>query len=259
LRFKRSLEPYRIENRSGIKKNVSELFLQYRKWPIQAATEVRSTLIMAGIQTVRAHGLFSQYSQILSAAQRERILGLAAGIWVPVQFAVEHYTAMDRLAMDAATIDITAAEVAGRTWKHIFAPVLAHATRDDWRPWEALLHSHETTDRSWRGTDIQIIKEGPTEARYDWVGQPCAAIPYFVKSFGVFMKTLINLFSRRAYHRIESEHCSSTTVSLRLSWIEKGAERRSPVSQAFSLRPQDSGTVTAADARRARIAVRSRG
>jgi hypothetical protein len=116
-----------------------------------------------------------------------------------------------------------------------------HATRDGLKPWEALLHAHDTKDRCWRGTDIQIIKEGPTQARYDWVGQPCAGIPYFVTSFGAFMKALLNLFSRRAYQRVASESCSPTTVSIRLSWIEKiekGVERRPAVSQFFSISPQ---------------------
>jgi hypothetical protein len=193
---------------------------------------------MAGIQSLRAQGLFSQYSELLSASQRERLLGLAAGMWVPIEFAVDHYTTLDRMAMDLNMIESLGAEVAARTWKHIFSPVLVHATRDGLKPWEALLHSHETSDRSWRGTDIQIIKEGPTQARYDWVGQPCAAIPYFVKSFGAFMKALMNLFARRAYLRTASEACSPTTVAVRLSWIEKSVERRPLMSQSFSLRPQ---------------------
>ena len=237
---------------------MSELFLQFRKSPIQPATEVRSTLIMAGIQCVRARGLFSRYSDILSATQRERLFGLAAGIWVPVEMAVDHYTTLDRMGMDLETIESMGAEVAARTWKHIFSPVLVHATRDGLRPWEALLHSHETNDRSWRGTDIQIIKEGPTQARYDWVGQPCAAIPYFAKSFGAFMKALMNLFARRAYLRIASESCSATTVAVRLSWIEKSAERQPSVSQSFSIRPRVPGDATAARSEPQPMALRSR-
>jgi hypothetical protein len=229
---------------------VSEVFLKYRKWPVLHATEVRSTLIMSGIQTVRAHGLFSQYAENLSPSQREYVLGLAAGIWVPIELAVEHYTALDRLALDRVTIESFGAEIASRTWKHIFAPVIVHA-RDGLRPWDALAHSHDTNDRSWRGTDIRIVREGPTQARYEWAGQPCAAIPYFMTSFAAFMRALVNLFSRRSYYEFVPDGCSRSTVTVRLSWIEKTFERRPAISQSFSLAPQRPGEdAEAPDARR---------
>jgi hypothetical protein len=139
--------------------------------------------------------------------------------------------------IDRATIEHIGTEVATRTWKHILAPVFAHATRDGLKPWEALLHAHETKDRSWRGTDIRIVKEGPTQARYEWAGQPCAAIPYFVISFGGFMRALVNLFARRAYYDVVSECCSSTTVTIRLSWIEVSDKHRSSAPRSLSPAP----------------------
>jgi hypothetical protein len=237
---------------------VSELVLKYRKWPIEPASEVRSTLIMAGIQTLRAQGLAARYSQILSPSQREHILGLAAGIWVPVELAIEHYTAMDRLAVDRVTTESMGADVAARTWKHILAPTFAHATRDGWRPWEALLDAHAAIDRTWHGTDVQIVKEGPTQARYEWAGQPCAAIPYFVTSFGAFMRALIKLFSRRAYYDVAPEHCSSTTVAIRLSWIELSENRRASMHRSLSSGLQERIEVAAASGARWSTGARGR-
>jgi hypothetical protein len=188
---------------------MNQVFLPFSRSPVEPVTEVRSTLLLAGIQSVRAQGLYPQYSDVLSPEVRERIVGLAGGIWVPVELAVAHYTALD-----------LGAEVAERAWKHILAPVLARAKRIGPKPWEAFSHTHETVKLNWRGGDVQITKEGETQALYEWVGQPCANVPYFVISFCSFMRALTNLFSSRAYSTVVPERSSPTTIALRLSWAE---------------------------------------
>jgi hypothetical protein len=199
---------------------MSQVFLPYSRSPVEPVTDVRSTLLLAGIQSVRAKGLYPEYSDVLSPEVRESIVGLAGGIWVPVELAVAHYSAMDRLAIDRLTIEALGADVAQRTWKHILAPVFARAKRIGPKPWEAFSHAQETVKLNWRGGDIQIIKETETQALYEWAGQPCANVPYFVTSFGSFMRALTNLFSSRAYCSVVPERSSPTTIAIRLSWEE---------------------------------------
>ena len=201
------------------------MFLPFRNSPVVPVRDVRSTLIMAGIQSLREHGLFQRYSEALSTDVRERVAGLAAGIWVPVEIAVAHYSAMDRLGIEQHTIEALGAEVAARSWKHILSPVFARARRIGPKPWEAFGYTHETINLNWRGGDVQIVKEGPTQALYEWAGQPCAAIPYFVTSFGSFMRALTKLFASRATHRVVHERCSPTSIVLRLSWAEGAVEQ----------------------------------
>ena len=156
---------------------------------------------------------------------REQIMGLAAGMWVPVELAVAHYTAIDGLKLDPSEIELIGADVANRTWKHILSPVAARAKRIGPKPREALTHTHESIDLNWRGGDARIFRERPNQALYEWVGQPCASIPYFVTSFGAFMGALMRLYSERASHQIVPDGCTPTTISLRLSWIGGYAER----------------------------------
>jgi hypothetical protein len=203
---------------------MSELFLPFRNSPIRPVEEVRSTLILSGIQEIRARGHFSRYVDVLSPEMRERIFGLAAGMWVPVELAVAHYTAIDGLRLATSEIESIGADVANRTWKHILSPVAARAKRIGPKPWEALTHTHESIDLNWRGGDARIFRESPNQALYEWVGQPCAGIPYFVTSFGAFMGALIGLYSQRASHHIVPEGCTPTTISLRLSWIGADTE-----------------------------------
>jgi hypothetical protein len=202
-----------------------EVFLPFKNSPIRPIEEVRSTLIMAGLQTLRAHGLFARYSEVLSPDSRERILGLAAGVWVPVDVAVAHYGAVDRLALDPRIIESIGAEVAERSGKHILSKVFSRAKRIGSKPWESLAFTHQTIEFNWRGGDVRIFKEGPRMALYEWAGQPCARIPYFVTSFGAFMRALMTLFSFQSYHRIVPERCSRTTIAVRLSWTNNATER----------------------------------
>jgi hypothetical protein len=204
---------------------MSELFLPFRHSPPRPVVEVRSTLIMAGLQTARVHGLYPRYLEALHTEWHERIVGLTAGGWAPVDMAIEHYKAMNKLEVNPLIIEAIGAEVANRTWKHILAPVMARAKRIGPNVWEALTYTHETADLNWRGGDVRIFKESPTQALYEWVGQPCASVPYFVTSFGAFMRSLINLFSGRAYRRIVPERCSATTIAIRLSWTEAAEQR----------------------------------
>jgi hypothetical protein len=209
--------------------NMSEVFLDFTSSPVEPAREVRSTLIMVGIQAAREHALLRRYLELLSSEMRDRIVGLAAGSWVPVEIAVAHYSAMNRLAIDRRTIEAIGASVAEKTWKHVLAPVLARSKRIGPKPWESLAHAHETMKLSWRGSDVRIVKLAPTQALYEWAGQPCAAIPYFVTSFGSLMRALIGLFASGASYRVAPEQSSPTTVALHLSWREDEA-KRSPIA-----------------------------
>ncbi len=79
--------------------------------------------------------------------------------------------------------------------------------------------AHQVNDVNWRGSDVTIFKEGPREAVYEWAGQPMATIPYFVRSWGGFLRALSTLFCTKARYRIENARCTPTTISVRISWV----------------------------------------
>ena len=85
-------------------------------------------------------------------------------------------------------------------------------------PWTLLTHVHKFRELSWRGSDIAVTKLGPKEARFEWVGQPLAAVPYFVTSFGGYLRALCGLFSVKAYTRLEREGQHRHRITYRISW-----------------------------------------
>jgi hypothetical protein len=145
-------------------------------------------------------------------------MSLLAGIWVPVALAVEHYQTMDRLELPKSTIEAIGAEVAERGFKTVLAaPPLPQEGAPT--PWDVLRSAHRNLDTNRRGSDIMVTKEGPERATLVWAGQPCASVPYFVMSWGAFLRARVNLYCERAHHRIVRERCSSLDVVIELSWI----------------------------------------
>jgi len=198
---------------------VSELFLPFRSPAPKPTTHVRSTILVSGIQTLRDHGVYQRYLDVISPELRESIVSLIAGAWVPIDLAVEHYRAADGLGLDPLAIEAIGREVADRTYKSVLAPIFEQSKQEGTTPWSLFGLAHRNNDINWKGGDIRIFKEGTKEAIYEWVGQPCAAVPYFVKSFGAVMRALVNLFCARAYCRVLTERCSPTAVCLRLTWV----------------------------------------
>ena len=201
---------------------VGEIFLPFRTATPKPMTEARSTLIVSGIQTLRASadGLYERYVELLSPKLRQDIMSLVAGLWIPGELALEHYRTMDRLQLSKSTIEAIGAEVAERGAKTVLlregAP--GKATR---RPGTCSAMSHRNLDINWRGSDMMISKEGPQEALFLWAGQPCASVPYFVTSWGSFLRAVVT--SGVARRRLTA----SCTISARRrpsSFISRGFE-----------------------------------
>jgi hypothetical protein len=182
-------------------------------------TQVRSTMVVSAIQTLRGRSLYERYVSGLSDASRDRIVSLVAGGWVSVGVAVDHYRAVDGLGLQTETIEAIGAEVADRMNRSVLSLAVKLSRQAGATPWSALSMAHRINDINWRGGDIGIWKLGPKEALYEWTGQPCADVPYFVTSFGGFLRALGTLFSSKVYTHVARRRCSPTAVAYRLSWI----------------------------------------
>jgi hypothetical protein len=210
-----------IETRADLDDNaVMEVHLPFRHPPGSApSTEVRSTMLVSGIQALRSRGLYDRYLAALPPHLRQQFMTLIPGVWLPIESAVEHYRAADKLALEARVIEGIGAEVAERINKGPLSVAVQVSKRVGVTPWTALALVHRINDLNWRGGDVAVYKVGPKEAIYEWTGQPCAGVPYFATSLGGYLRTLTSLFSDKAHARTLQERCTATTVSCKLSWV----------------------------------------
>jgi hypothetical protein len=198
---------------------VKEIFLPFRSPTPPLAQQVRSTVILNGMQTLRAHGVYSRYVDLIAPDSREALMALVAGEWISIDLAAAHYRAAERLGLDTALVESFGAEVADRLYKTVLSSIPALSKKEGVTPWSAYALAHQNTDVNWRGSDAMVVREGPRQALYEWAGQPLAAIPYFVRSFGGFMRALCSLFCAKATYRLVDERCNATTISVRLTWV----------------------------------------
>lgn len=183
------------------------------------ATAVRSTLLVSSMQTLRSHGLFDAYVSRIDVVHRDTLLSLIAGTWVPIALGDAHYTAAGKLGLDDKTIDSYGAEVAERSNRTVFSLVVKISRQTGVTPWTAFQRAHRLREMTWQGSDLAIYRLGPKEARFDWVGIPYASHPYYVASFGGFLRGLTQLFSPTVYTRLVAKGSSATSISYRISWV----------------------------------------
>jgi hypothetical protein len=173
---------------------------------------------VSAIQAVRAHGIFDRYMTELAPQAREDLLSLVAGVWIPLELAVTHYGALDRLNLDRAVIEAIGGDVANRVNKSFLSTIVRASRGAGVTPWTLLKQSQRFRELSWRGSDVAVFNLGPKEARFEWVGQPLAGVPYFVTSFGGYLRALCGLFCTKAYARLERGFPRGESIQYRVSW-----------------------------------------
>jgi hypothetical protein len=186
---------------------------------VPLATHVRSTVLLASQKGLRERGLFDAYLREVPAAQRDTLLSVTAGHWLPVELAITHYEACDRLALDRKVIESIGAE-SGRVINETVISVVVKLSREAGvSPWAALPHGGKMTARTWQGSSVAVFRMGPKEARVEWIAQPAAVIPYFRIAYGAFVLGVVSLFARTTFVRELPQLCTATTLGYRVSWV----------------------------------------
>jgi hypothetical protein len=198
-----------------------ELFLPHA-YPIDRiplATQVRGTVILSSMRSLRSRGLVDRYMAELDPAEHETVAALTGVTWLPIRFAMAHYGALDRLDLAPEIIRHIGAE-SGRFVNQTVLRVVARLTREAGAtPWTALAQSNTLNSRTWIGSSMAVYKLGPKDARLDWVGLPVARFEYYREAFGAFAAGILGLFARTVHvHRIP-ERTNDTELSYRFSWV----------------------------------------
>jgi hypothetical protein len=169
------------------------------------------------VQSLRARGLFDTYLTHLSPEQQIDVHSLTAGLWLPVDRAVTHYDACDRLALTREDrIDI-GADVAQRIQQSLLSVIARLARESGVTPWLVLVNAEKLRRHTWQGGGIRVTKTGPKDARVEWTAQPCARFAHFRYGFAGILKALCDLYARRTFV-FEDPKSEGDTVAMRVNW-----------------------------------------
>jgi hypothetical protein len=185
---------------------------------LEPATKVKSTLIMSSLKTLREAGLFDEYVRQLAPEVKDTILELAAPSWQPIDLALAHYGACDRLGLTPAQVTEMAQRVSMQAQGTFLGIAIAIARGIGVTPWTVLGRARPIWERAWVGGGMAGFRLGPQEMRIEVAGWPCARIPYCRHALRGILLGVVSLLSKEAYARELTELQTKQDVAYRLVW-----------------------------------------
>jgi hypothetical protein len=187
--------------------------------PIKPLRHVRSTLLLGGMASLTAAGLLEAYTSVAPAEVRAAIQSSVAGMWIPVQTAVAHYLACDRLGLSSDSVAKIGRGTFERTKGLLLGTAIGLARGVGVTPWTLIPHLQRFWLRGNDGGGVRAVKLGPKEVRVDVVACPLFKSRYYRAAYRGLTASLIELVSRKAYaHEHAPDDGEDGTLSVRLQW-----------------------------------------
>ncbi|MGH7294757.1 MAG: hypothetical protein ACRELB_07490 [Polyangiaceae bacterium] len=184
-----------------------------------ATRAVRSTVLLGSIATLREAGHFEAWSAALDPVYRDTLLQAVAGVWLPLDAAHAHYDACDSLKLSSDTV----AKLGGITFQRIrgtlLGTVLRMANGAGVTPWTVMPQLQRFWDRAYQGGAIQVLGEGPKDARLSVERCPLAEHHFYRHARRGLTSNVLGLFCQRVYVHEAAGTRISGTVTLHAQWV----------------------------------------
>jgi hypothetical protein len=186
---------------------------------INPVRNVRSTLLMGAMASLKSAGHFEAYCKAVAPAHRDVLLRAVAGTWIPGDTAMAHYVACDSLELSA---DVEA-KLGGATFDRVrgtlLGTMLQLANGVGVTPWTLLGQIQRFWDRAYDGAGIQVRRLGPKDAHVDVVQCPFAETHYHRNALRGLFRAVVHLFCQQAYVQERKGYRAPGTMAFRAQWV----------------------------------------
>lgn len=182
-------------------------------------THVRGTLLVASRDQMRALDFFSRYEAELSPPARESLTTLIAASWVPVDLALEHFRALDRLDLPTHVIETATGAVAARLQGTLVRTLAAAVQATGGSPLTIVRMVGMLWGRTFQGGHIEVQSSGPREGFVRMTGSPLLASRYHRTGVRVHVQAVAGSFSKNAHVREQVVRSRSNELCLRVQWV----------------------------------------
>jgi hypothetical protein len=179
---------------------------------------VRSTLLSSALVELRARGLYDRYWGYLDPSARPPMESIIAGVWVPVDLAMAHYEACERLELSPQVAFEIGAGVGKRIHDTIFSVLTRAARGAGVTPWTAIQIYTRLYARTFDGGEVRVYKAGPKDAEIDIQRMPLLRFGYFRQSWLGVHRVGALLFAQQVFIRL-TLHRDPDSVTFKLSWV----------------------------------------
>lgn len=183
------------------------------------ATEVRTTLLVSSLQSLRKRGHLDRYLGHLPREHHATVQSMIAGQWVPIGLGRAHYLACDALDLPSPDINGIGREVGDRIEGTFLATIVRMAGNVGATPWTALTQTERLYARVFRGGGgTCVTRLAPKDAHIQVVGFGFADVPYFAKAMTGVFEIGAELFCTKAYAQVVTRECTPNSVVLHIAW-----------------------------------------
>src|SRR5687767_2202378 len=135
---------------------------------IPDATHVRGTVLVASQRSLKAHNVWEAYLAAIEPAFRDSLSIVLASSWVPIDAAVAHYRACERLQFDPDVIRTIGRETGRIIYSATVAVVMKLSNQFGTTPLAILRNLERFRERTWQGGGFEAKLMGPKEAEVLW-------------------------------------------------------------------------------------------
>jgi hypothetical protein len=151
-------------------------------------TAVRRMLVHSSIAELGVLGVYDRYCDYMQRESLDRIKELIGPGWMPVELAMEHYTACDKLQLrdDAMfQMGVRAGDKMGSAL--LVAGAQPRVETKDRSPWPLLQAFARMGRRIYNGASAQYARTGPNSLQIEYYGNPLFSFHYYRVAHRGFM------------------------------------------------------------------------
>jgi hypothetical protein len=178
--------------------------------------DIRGSLIVSSLETLRELDLFDRYLACLPADQHERVLYVLAASWVPIDVAMAHYGACEAMQLGEAELENIGGHVAKRIMGTFLGTLIKTASSIIVPHRVPLRQYPRLWDRLLRGGGCSVSALGLYDARIESRGVPMFRFRYFRVAYTGLIKGAGSMFRPSIEARIRHATDTSLTIDLKL-------------------------------------------
>lgn len=197
--------------------DLTRLLIDHHSAAGPKVTQVRGSLVVSSLQTLRELGHYARYLELLKPEQRETVLGTLAMSWVSIETAMAHYEACDAMRLSHTEHERMVQFVAKRFVGTVFGTLMRAAQQAGVTPMLPLEQFDRLWDRVFVGGSCRVRRTGPKDVVIDARGVPLFRYRYFRVGFFGMTQSALLMFARAMHGRIVQ--AAGDNVTLGLSWV----------------------------------------
>jgi hypothetical protein len=182
------------------------------------ATAFRSTWLHSSIVALKQRGLLERYLRELDPAMHETVTFTVAGVWLPIDVALAHYWAIDRLGLTRSETCEIGLDVTRQAHGTMLGTVLRRAKQVGVTPWTVLGEVHRLWERVFKGAGVAVYQRGPKDALVEIANWPCAEVPYIRTGMPVVVQGVLELFCTKALATEYTPFGTKTSLGIKVAW-----------------------------------------